>query len=397
MGDEDLNRLGKVDELCQSMADPAIVRQFVAELEVALLAEATELMQAEKYETALRKYMLATRLPDRTFKREELILRALYALGFVLNNGKKFQDVECLRDPIFEIIARELKERFENGDHRAIAERRAHFDGQPLLLKKDFDTLETLDRESPLPLTPDIFASRLRLAREKEAQGQLLTILEKLEQASKESDAEKRRAIIEGEVHVLMDSAVEKAGAPYAGQIRDYVERVTNLLFVSRTEPVLNEISDSGARLRRDAFTAFENGVQAEADVVAALRAIVAAMKSFRSDELLPEVERVAAHWVEEVAKVRLKILAAKEPERARTAVTESIRLIEAERSVLPPAVAVDYRDFLAGVACGPDPSATPDGRPQPEPKPEPAPPPLKPREGFGGWLARIFGRRRTT
>ncbi|HEX7315178.1 MAG TPA: hypothetical protein VF297_14725 [Pyrinomonadaceae bacterium] len=391
MEDEDLNRIGKVEELNQSGADAEVVRQFASELEKELLDEATELMQAGQYEPALRKYLLATRLPDRAFRREALTGRALYALGFVLNNGKRFEDVECLRAPVFATIARELKERFENSDYRERAERRAHLDNQPLLLEKDFDALEVLDRDSPLPLTPDHFAARLRLAREKEAQAMLKRILDSLEEASAEPDAEKRRDIIEQQVPTLVEEAVEKAGAPYGGQIRAYVEEATNLLFVSQTEAVLNDISDGGTELRRGEFEQFERDVQAEADMVVALRAVVVAMKSFRGDELLPEVERVAAHWVEESATVRIKIMAARSPERARTVVNDSTRLINEERDALPASVAGGYREFLEGVAQRLGPPPEPACRVEPEPR-QPPPPPAP--AGLRGWLGRIFGRR---
>lgn len=395
MDDIDLNRIGKVDELSQSGADAAVVLQFAADLERELLGEATELMQAGQHLLALRKYLLATRLPDRAIRRDELIGRALYTLGFVLNNGKRFEDIECLREPIFEVIARELKERFESSDYRAIAERRTQLDSQPLLLTKNFDALEQLDRDSPLPLTPDHFAAKLRLEREKEAQRLLNTILVMLKEANAETDNEKRRGLIEGQVHELVEAAVEKAGAPYGGQIRAYVDEATNLLFLSQTESVLNEISDDGINLRRNEFEDFERNVKTEEDVVSALRAIVIAAKSFRGDDLLPEVERVAGHWVEEIAKVRVRILAARDPERTRRIVDDSTRLIEEEHQALPPAVTDSYREFLAGVAERLAPRPAPARQPEMH-QPEPSPPPPH-RSGLRGWIGRVFGRRPTT
>jgi hypothetical protein len=359
--DVETKRLNRLNELIAWHAHPEAIREFVANVEAQFIKEADQLLEQGSYELAIRKYFFALLLPDRSFRREYLLERCVYAYDLLRKKGKDLNDFDSLADATFADLKAGLKRKWDEKTNSVVGARFGNLDSEPSLFEKQFEELETLLEE--LPLTADgRLLAELRLPREKVAQQLLIKTRDLLREISKESDPEKRKQMIATDVQSLKQQIfgfASGSNSNYFQQASDYITKAEKLLVETEVEMLIDNINRDSQRLREERFGVFKETLISGTDELSVLRAICAGLKDFRDEEQLESVKKVSIHWTKEYGMFRYRRMVTEDPDHARQLIGDSLALLEENKEELPAEIAVDFNNFLQGLAAviGPPPA----------------------------------------
>lgn len=386
----DQDKLKQVEELRLCGADPAVVRDFILDLEKTFLREALAYEEQQQHDRAICKYLFAMLLPDRTSRHEEFMRHALFSLDHLVRTSGGIDQISCLDDALFSNLKKEMDERWAQKNNRSLIEQFRRLDAEPSLSKKDVDNLEVLRKQLSQSdsIANEWLVAEVRLSQEKQAKELFKNIIEKVtHHVAVESDHSKRQEIMYGEIRELTARAVEYASGArpvYGQQIMDYVTDMEKLFIRSDTERIVATMDLEVNRQREVQRDEFNKIFSNNSDEACIIETICKTLRVFRNHDLYEDLKKVSFNWITRDCRFRFEAISIEDPARARSLMNDSLRHINQYEEALPEEIRTEFKRFLESLAARLAPEEEPHVMKEPE---------LPTQNGnrVAKWLKRLF------
>ena len=338
-----------VNELRRYAADDAIVAGFERQQEAALIDQATNALHTCSYDEALECVCVSLALAGLGDRQKEKLRLAADIIAAAQITPDSLDSLPALQDPALAGVRGEIRKAARLDRLKLCEDSFTRFDESPALADKKFDTLDAVATDLELldaPVSPE---TRIRLAREREAQTLFNEIRSRVAALSTDSDHSARTQRIRNEVWPLVSRAVDLAAGlrpRYAEEIAAFARDIEHMLTRADSARTLDEMDREWRVACERALDGLREALQSQSSVVEKIDAVCGAYGQVHGSPFAEDVTLRARRWLAIRGREQYRELGQRDKAALRAAIGRSRELLETHQW----SVARQFRDEALGL-----------------------------------------------